>query len=631
MKSFLILITVLLCQSLIGQTIEEQYPKKQLYEVFTSSTCGPCAAANPVIDELLENNHGKYSLIKYQVNWPGNGDDYYQPETAKRVYFYSVSGVPSLFVNGSKISAYDLSQTYFNQNAEETTPVQLTIEASITQENKVIVKTSVLSNTEITEETSLHLMLVEKDTYKNKDANGESVFHNVLMAYLTNANGRKMETIEAGNEIIFKDTLSLEGLFVEEAWDLQLVGFVQNNAKEILQSEMVDVDYSALALNSITFTVSDSLDNPLSEVEVFVHKTVMTDNNGQTTFLSQDGEFEYVINKVGYFPIMGTISFSEDAEYNFVLKKPNSQIFESFDFYENYTIPDQWKSFSTSWGIRVHSKQLLFWQYSDTPDNNIILLPKVNLAIADKLTFNAGNKHYKPKLELGTMSNPGDINTFVALKQFEPSKDSLTLYSYDFSEYTDTLSYLAFKMPYTNTNAYFLLDDVLLNTDINSETFALTLKIDDGMGNWLKNVTVQLGDKKTTTNENGIAQFIDLDNGQKNLEITLDGYYSMDTTIAINGNNRIDEISLVMVSANDNTAQFVNLYPNPTTGMLFLENTPGFKQIEIFTVTGRKIYQQELSPQTLTPIDMQRWEHGFYFVKLTGDNRKSIINKIIKK
>ena len=60
---------------------------KPLYEVFTSSTCGPCAYANPILDAVLEANPGTHSLVKYQMNWPGSGDPYYTAEGGVRGNF----------------------------------------------------------------------------------------------------------------------------------------------------------------------------------------------------------------------------------------------------------------------------------------------------------------------------------------------------------------------------------------------------------------------------------------------------------------------------------------------------------------------------------------------------------------
>ena len=42
-----------------------------LAEEFTQASCGPCAAANPTFNALLQANPTKITAIKYQTNWPG--------------------------------------------------------------------------------------------------------------------------------------------------------------------------------------------------------------------------------------------------------------------------------------------------------------------------------------------------------------------------------------------------------------------------------------------------------------------------------------------------------------------------------------------------------------------------------
>lgn len=58
--------------------LEAQSPKAQrlvLLEEFTSSTCGPCAAANPTIISRLQQNPDKFTAIFYHVGWPSPGND----------------------------------------------------------------------------------------------------------------------------------------------------------------------------------------------------------------------------------------------------------------------------------------------------------------------------------------------------------------------------------------------------------------------------------------------------------------------------------------------------------------------------------------------------------------------------
>jgi thiol-disulfide isomerase/thioredoxin len=72
----------------------DSVPLKPLFELFTSSTCGPCVEAHEVLDELFENNPNEYASIKYQMNWPGSGDPYYTEEGGVRRDYYNVNSIP---------------------------------------------------------------------------------------------------------------------------------------------------------------------------------------------------------------------------------------------------------------------------------------------------------------------------------------------------------------------------------------------------------------------------------------------------------------------------------------------------------------------------------------------------------
>ena len=59
-----------------------------MFEVFTSSTCGPCVQGNINLGNVLSNYSEQYSLLKYQMSWPGNGDPYFTDEGYDRRVFY---------------------------------------------------------------------------------------------------------------------------------------------------------------------------------------------------------------------------------------------------------------------------------------------------------------------------------------------------------------------------------------------------------------------------------------------------------------------------------------------------------------------------------------------------------------
>ena len=55
-----------------------------LLERFTSSTCGPCATANPALDAfLLATDPNRLSSVSYHMNWPAPGNEQWPLESAQ--------------------------------------------------------------------------------------------------------------------------------------------------------------------------------------------------------------------------------------------------------------------------------------------------------------------------------------------------------------------------------------------------------------------------------------------------------------------------------------------------------------------------------------------------------------------
>ena len=103
MKKYVFLIGIVaISNSIFAQTA---VPKLPFYELFTSSTCPPCAPANDNLTPIFQDpiNDGEFAVVKYQMSWPGTGDPYYTNEGSARKNVYSVSSVPALFVNAIKL------------------------------------------------------------------------------------------------------------------------------------------------------------------------------------------------------------------------------------------------------------------------------------------------------------------------------------------------------------------------------------------------------------------------------------------------------------------------------------------------------------------------------------------------
>ena len=69
------------------------------------------------------------------------------------------------------------------------------------------------------------------------------------------------------------------------------------------------------------------------------------------------------------------------------------------------------------------------------------------------------------------------------------------------------------------------------------------------------------------------------------------------------------------------------LYPNPVSNVLSIVSDENIRKIEIFTITGTMVYQQE---GMIRNLDMSQWSRGSYLVKVTTA-QSEIIKMILKK
>ncbi|MBT3209709.1 MAG: T9SS type A sorting domain-containing protein [Bacteroidetes bacterium] len=113
----------------------------------------------------------------------------------------------------------------------------------------------------------------------------------------------------------------------------------------------------------------------------------------------------------------------------------------------------------------------------------------------------------------------------------------------------------------------------------------------------------------------------------------LTGWPSGTTNLGAPGewNDIVDISEVYYVIEYDSISSFVNsvienktlIYPNPTTGILFVEGK-NIQTIEIFDITDRKILSSE--KQTL---NLNRFEKGLYFVNIMFNNQSKVTRKII--
>jgi len=266
-----------------------------LYEEFTSSTCGPCASFNADSFNMtfLNVNTGHYNLIKYQMSWPGSGDIYYTAEGGVRRTYYGVSGVPTLYLEGSvgpdffqhpnqlqpKLDEAYAAPAYFDMTASyaiDATSHDITVDVNW--------------DAYLSGNYTLHCAVVEKTTTGNVGNNGETSFHNVMMKMLPNASGTSITTTA---DVFGSVQLSgaLANTFVEDWNDLEVVVFMQDDTnktvmqstKAVLQtSDVQDVTFAKVRIYPNPSNGQISIDNAAGmqiQIVDVLGNVVYTNNN----------------------------------------------------------------------------------------------------------------------------------------------------------------------------------------------------------------------------------------------------------------------------------------------------------------------------------------------------------------
>ncbi len=281
-----------------------------MIEHFSSSTCGPCVQPNVTMNNFCNNNQGRYTYTKYQMNWPGNGDPYYTAEGGTRRDYYSVNAVPLAFLDAESLN-FGGVQNQFNQHAE--IPSFMDVRGSFTVDgNTISVVADVMPYINVN--ARVYVSVNEKETHGNVGSNGETTFHHVFMKMLPNAQGSTIDFV-AGELQRLEFTQDLSATHVEEMSDLEVAIWVQNHGtKEIFNSHYA-YDYSDihpypvenLALvedegNMMTASWNAPAQGEPIGYNVYVNDELVAENTTETTysFDAEPGVF-YVVGVVALY------------------------------------------------------------------------------------------------------------------------------------------------------------------------------------------------------------------------------------------------------------------------------------------------------------------------------------------
>jgi len=495
--------------------------KKPLLEVFTASTCPPCVSGNMAIDGVLVNHPGAYTLVKYQMNWPGDGDPYYMEASAARRDFYSVAGVPHLRTNG--IRPHPELDTWYPQSFIDSdftdllgtkTNISITAEASVDEALNVTCHVEIKAHANYAAGLKSYIMVVEQSTFDNVGTNGEQEFHNVIQGYLVSSEGALLDALTTDQVVTYDLSIDLSNSNTETGNDLLLVVFVQNPAtKDVKQSEMVEithpfVDYSA------TFNVYDedynSVDGGRVSIALAGETRIMDSKATKTKLLPGTYQYEAVVP--GLFPFDGEITIADtDIQQDIFLEVPPFLFYEDFEapqISEDWTLVNPQGNYFT----RSSTGEIIYSKWSAGEDDAVyFVFPKISIDQGCNVSFKAGNSNGRSQLSFGVVTNKDN-----------PAADYSEIVSHEifYSDHMHGLGarieptdvgdkYLCFKITSEAVNNWFYLDNVLVieNMPGSKVQFLIT----DHNGEILPETEVIMIDEAITTNTFGYATWRNCD------------------------------------------------------------------------------------------------------------------------
>lgn len=291
--------------------VDTLVPRTTLMEVFTSSTCVPCVAGNANMDNTVVPAISNYTIIKYQQDFPGNGDPYQTTESVNRRGYYGINSIPRMEIDGQwDLNAASLTTGVFNSYQQVPAFMEIGISSAYYTGNNVTVSAQINPLINYAGNNYVYqVVVIENVTTGNVASNGETSFNQVMQNMHPDEDGTAVTSLTAGNPVNINVTIPMGTTNVEQMSDLKVVIFVQdNNTKEVLQSAWLDVSPNSVSDmddqgNGITkMYPNPATDNVTMEFQVAQSQEVswtMTNSLGEVVRQGQNVQANQGANQLG--------------------------------------------------------------------------------------------------------------------------------------------------------------------------------------------------------------------------------------------------------------------------------------------------------------------------------------------
>jgi hypothetical protein len=280
--------------------VDQANLRKPLFESFSASTCPPCAPFNNNVMHPFKAQYGHmFTLIKYQMNWPGQGDPYYTAEGGVRRTYYGINAVPAMVIEGAVV-ATNWGAVYAAYENALNDPAFMEISSQHMVEGDTVTISAIITAHGDLQDVVAHIVVIENTTYGNVGSNGETFFTNIMMKMVPDANGT-IVNLEAGVPFNLTYSQDMSGTFVEEMDDLSVVVFVQNNADKSIYQSAYSVEVTSFGIPG-----DSNCDGEVNVLDVVTTVNFVLGNNPEPfCFENADVNEDGVINVID---VVGTVN-----------------------------------------------------------------------------------------------------------------------------------------------------------------------------------------------------------------------------------------------------------------------------------------------------------------------------------
>ena len=282
--------------------------KRLVIDHFSSSSCAPCYQSNIDLKAFLDVYLEQCVISKYQMNFPGIGDPYYNPDGAIRKVYYDVPGAPSTYFNANRLSGFHFEE-YYKTYAKQQSPL-VDINGTFKMEGSTIYVDFNVAAYENLNNVVVHVAVNEKHTTGNVGNNYETDFYHVMMKMLPNADGTAV-TLNRYDTEHFSFEYDMASTFAEEYDDFEVAVFVQNpttqqmfNGNYLIEStQMESLPPTNLVLSQTALTEFKAQWEMPSKsnhtgFNVYLDGEIVATNISENSYIFEDMDYDVKVVKV---------------------------------------------------------------------------------------------------------------------------------------------------------------------------------------------------------------------------------------------------------------------------------------------------------------------------------------------